>query len=104
MPQSDGVLMPTKALIPAAGRGVRAYPKTTHLSKVMLEIDGIPIIERNVNLLRDQLGIRDIVIIIGYMGDQIRSYLGNGERHGVRISYIACPNPDVGLARGILLT
>jgi len=42
-------------LIPAAGAGVRAYPATHYLSKVMLEIEGKPLILRNIELLRDKL-------------------------------------------------
>jgi UTP-glucose-1-phosphate uridylyltransferase len=32
--------MIARALIPAAGRGRRAYPKTSYMAKVMLEVDG----------------------------------------------------------------
>ncbi|MBV9957428.1 MAG: glycosyltransferase [Acidobacteria bacterium] len=95
--------MITSALIPAAGRGIRAYPKTVYMPKVMLEIDGRPIIERNVEILRDSLGIRDITIIVGYLGEQIRERLGDGGRLGVSIRYVECPEPEIGLARGVLL-
>lgn len=95
--------MITTALIPAAGRGLRAYPKTSYVSKVMLELAGKPILQRTVELLRDRMGITDIVIIVGYLGDQIRAHFGGGEACGVRIRYLECPNPDMGLARGVLL-
>ncbi len=90
-------------LIPAAGRGLRAYPKTVEIPKVLLELDGRPIVQRNIEILRDCLGIRDITIIIGYLGEQIRDCLGDGSRMGVTLSYLECPNPDIGLARGMLL-
>jgi len=95
--------MITKALIPAAGRGIRAYPKTVYMPKVMLEIDGQPIIERNVEILRDSLGIRDITIIVGYLGEQIKERLGDGQRLGVSLRYVECAEPEMGLARGVLL-
>ncbi len=90
-------------LIPAAGRGVRAYPATSWIPKVMLEIAGKPLIQRNIEILRDQLGIRDIVVIVGYLADQVRAFLGDGERFGVQIRYVHCAEPKVGLARGVLL-
>jgi len=45
-----------RALIPAAGRGLRAYPKTGRIAKVLLEIDGKPLILRNIELLRTAWG------------------------------------------------
>jgi NDP-sugar pyrophosphorylase family protein len=44
-----------KALIPAAGRGLRAWPKASVVPKVLLEIDGKPILQRNIEILRDCL-------------------------------------------------
>ena len=95
--------MISRALIPAAGRGVRAHPETRHTPKVLLPIDGKPIIQWNIELLRDALGIRDVTVIVGHGGDQVRRYLSNGEPFGVVVRYIDCPDPDVGLARGVLL-
>jgi NDP-sugar pyrophosphorylase family protein len=42
-------------LIPSAGRGVRVYPYTATIPKSMLGVDGVPLIRRNVELMRDQL-------------------------------------------------
>src|SRR5215208_2151985 len=63
-------------LIPAAGQGIRAYPATKRIPKVLLEIAGKPLIVRNIEIMRDQLGIRDITIIVGYLDDQVRADLG----------------------------
>jgi NDP-sugar pyrophosphorylase family protein len=73
------------------------------MPKVLLEIAGVPLIERNIVILRDQLGITDIVVVVGYLADQIRASLGDGARLGVRLRYVDCPDPKVGLARGVLL-
>lgn len=93
-----------KALLPAAGRGLRAWPKASLVPKVLLEIDGKPILQRNIEILRDCLGIRDITIIVGYLHEQIRGLFGDGGGLGVSIHYVACATPDIGLARGMLLT
>ncbi len=75
-------------VIPAAGRGVRAYPKTSYIPKPMVHIGGKPILQWNIELLRDQLGIRSLYIIIGYLGDQIRQHFGDGSAFGVEIHYV----------------
>ena len=63
----EGVLL-------AAGRGVRAYPSTKYVPKSLLEVGGKPLILRNVEILRDQLNIKKINIVIGYLGEQIIEY------------------------------
>jgi UDP-N-acetylglucosamine diphosphorylase / glucose-1-phosphate thymidylyltransferase / UDP-N-acetylgalactosamine diphosphorylase / glucosamine-1-phosphate N-acetyltransferase / galactosamine-1-phosphate N-acetyltransferase len=90
-------------VIPAAGEGLRAYPATKYIPKVLLEVAGKPLIVRNIELMRDQLGVRDITVILGHFGDQVRTALGSGERLGVTLSYLECPDPKIGLARGLLL-
>ena len=94
--------MAFQGVIPAAGEGIRAYPATRHVPKVLLEVAGKPLIVRNVELLRDQLGVRDITIIVGHLGNQIRDVFGSGEAFGVAITYLECPDPTIGLARGLL--
>ena len=94
--------MAFQGVIPAAGEGIRAYPATRHVPKVLLEVAGKPLIVRNVELLRDQLGVRDITIIVGHLGEQIRDVFGSGEAFGVAITYLECPDPKIGLARGLL--
>ncbi len=90
------------AVIAAAGRGSRAYPKTSRMPKVLLEFSGKSLIARNIELLRDQMGITDITIIDGYLKEQIRAALGDGSRLGVKLRYVTCPEPDKGLAVGLL--
>lgn len=92
-----------RALIPAGGRGIRASRATRHIPKVLLEIDHVPLIERNIGILRDAMGITDIVIITGHLGDQVRQCCGDGSRLGVSLRYVDCADPDAGLASGILL-
>lgn len=93
----------TQAVIPAAGRGLRAYPKTVYIPKALLEINGVPLIERSITLLREGLGVRDITVITGHLGRQVHEALGDGSRLGVSLRYVECRDPDVGLARGMLL-
>jgi NDP-sugar pyrophosphorylase family protein len=45
--------------------------------------------------MRDQLGVREIVVIVGHLGDQIRARLGDGERLGVKLHYVECQDPTL---------
>lgn len=94
---------PLIGIIPAAGSGIRARPYTYELHKGMFLIDGKPNIERHIELMRDEMKIEEIVIILGYMGDTIESYFGDGSRHGVRINYVENQHLDKGWAWSVLL-
>ena len=88
-------------VIPAAGRGMRAYPKTNIMPKPMFEIEGKPILQRNIELMRDKLDIKNIFIVVNYMGDSIKRYFGNGNRFGVNITYITNKRINEGLLGSI---
>lgn len=90
-------------LIPAAGRGVRAYPYTAAVPKSMLEVDGIPLVQRNLELLRDQVGIRRMVIVVGHCGERIREHFGDGSRFGVDITYVVNDRIDLELPYSVYL-
>ncbi len=90
-------------VIPAAGRGARAYPYTRVIPKAMLDICGEPVLHYTVTTMRDQLGIRDIVIIVGEHGENIRRHFGDGARYGVRIRYVQNEHIELGLAHSVLL-
>ncbi|MAH21593.1 MAG: phosphoenolpyruvate mutase [Thaumarchaeota archaeon] len=59
------------AVILAAGFDKRMMPLVHQLPKCMLQVKGKPILERQIELLKNS-GISDIVIVRGYMGDKIR--------------------------------
>jgi NDP-sugar pyrophosphorylase family protein len=86
----------------AGGRGVRIYPKSVWMPKVMLEVEGKPIMERNLQILRDKFGIKKIYIVVGYLDRYIRDYFGNGAKFGVKITYIK-DNDMAGLANATYL-
>jgi len=76
-----------KALIIAAGRGSRLNELTDDRPKALFPVLGRSLIER-VFLTTKQAGIKEFVIVVGYLGDKIKETLGNGERFGVKINYI----------------
>ncbi|MFH1364918.1 MAG: nucleotidyltransferase family protein, partial [Candidatus Aenigmatarchaeota archaeon] len=74
------------AFILCGGEGKRLKPLTTEIPKVLLPIQGKPILEYNIELMKSN-GIRNIVLGTGHFGDQIKNYFDNGKNFGVNITY-----------------
>lgn len=81
-----------QAVILAAGEGVRLRPFTYELPKSLLPVGGRPLVAHTLTALRDH-GIRDIVIIIGHLGDRIAREFGSGEALGLDIHYARQDRP-----------
>jgi NDP-sugar pyrophosphorylase family protein len=75
-----------KAMVLAAGQGTRLYPLTERTPKALVPVAGRPMIEYSLLLLK-HYGIRDIIINLHHLGDQIESYLGDGKILGLQITY-----------------
>jgi bifunctional UDP-N-acetylglucosamine pyrophosphorylase/glucosamine-1-phosphate N-acetyltransferase len=76
-----------KAVILAAGEGVRMHPLTYTRPKVMLPVAGRPIVEHLMLAMRGA-GIQDFVFVVGYRAETVRDYFGAGARWNVNIDYI----------------
>jgi mannose-1-phosphate guanylyltransferase / phosphomannomutase len=73
-------------MILAAGLGSRLRPLTNHLPKPLVPILHQPLLWHVIMHVR-QAGIREIAINLHYRGEQIRGWLGRGERLGVEVTY-----------------
>lgn len=73
-------------MILAAGLGTRLRPLTLTCPKAMLPIGGRPLLEHTLHLLRHH-GIRDVVINLHHLPEQIVAHLGDGRPWGMRITY-----------------
>jgi mannose-1-phosphate guanylyltransferase/phosphomannomutase len=76
----------------AGGQGTRLRPLTSNQPKPMLPIANRPIMEHIIGLLRRH-GVQESVATIQFLGRLIRWYFGNGEDHGVHISYATEETP-----------
>ena len=90
-------------LIPAAGLGTRVRPYSEAMPKSMLPINGVPNLQRIVELMRDQMGIKEIIIITGYRAEVIEEYFEDGSSFGVTLRYVRNTALHKGLAWSILL-
>src|SRR3989304_435863 len=81
-----------KTVMLAAGEGKRVSPLSIGRPKVMFKLLGKPLIEYVLKSVVDA-GLDDIIIVVGEDGDQIKSYLGNGEKFGAKIQYTVQKEP-----------
>jgi len=91
-----------KAVILAAGEGLRLRPLTSTRPKHMLPVGGTPLLEHTLLALK-AAGVKDIAILVGYLEEKIRDYFQNGSRLGLSLTYIRQQHPSgtasaVGLA------
>ncbi len=77
------------ALLLAAGTGSRLSPLTDSTPKCLVEVNGIPILERLIRSLRDH-GFKRLVVVVGHLSEVIQDYLGS-RYADIEITYIASP-------------
>jgi mannose-1-phosphate guanylyltransferase/phosphomannomutase len=76
-----------KAYILAATRGEKLESLTSSLPQAMLKIKGKPVLQYIIEQLKES-NIRDIIILIGYKEEKIKEYFGDGQKFGVKITYL----------------
>lgn len=85
-----------QAIILAGGQGMRLRPITTQTPKPMIPFWGKPFLEYLIELLKDN-GIEEVILLVGYLHEQIEEYFGNGEKLGISITYsYGPPESDTG--------
>jgi NDP-sugar pyrophosphorylase family protein len=75
-----------KAMLFAAGEGQRLRPLTARIPKPLVPVAGRPMIEYPL-LLLGHYGIKNIIINLHHLGDQVEAHLGDGARFGLDIRY-----------------
>lgn len=73
-------------MILAAGRGERMRPLTDFTPKPLLKIKGKALIEYHLEKLALS-GFEKVVINHHWLGEQIETFLGNGDKYGIQIKY-----------------
>lgn len=76
-----------KAVILAGGKGIKMRPLTYEIPKTMIPVKGKPIMEYAVDSLRNS-GIKDLVVLVGHLGEKVKEHFGDGSRFGVKIKYV----------------
>ncbi|MCL5949512.1 MAG: sugar phosphate nucleotidyltransferase [Candidatus Bathyarchaeota archaeon] len=76
-----------KAVLLAAGEGVRLMPITATRPKHLIKVGGKPILQFCLEAVK-KAGITEAIIVTHYMGESIRNYFGDGEKLGLKLSYV----------------
>lgn len=88
-----GKLKIQQAVILAGGAGKRLQPFTLKNPKPLVPVNGKPFLEELINLLKNN-GIKEIIILTGYLGEKIKKYFGDGTQFEVSIKYSHSPFLD----------
>lgn len=75
-----------KTVIMAGGKGTRISSVASDIPKPMIKIAGKPVLEHEIECLRNQ-GLDNLIITISHLGSIIMDYFGDGKKFGVNIQY-----------------
>jgi NDP-sugar pyrophosphorylase family protein len=75
-----------QTVVLAGGLGTRLWPLTKETPKPMVPVRNVPYLEHQLRLFAKQ-ALTEIVILTGYLGEQIEDYFGDGSRLGLSVRY-----------------
>src|SRR5438105_7102322 len=70
----------------AGGLATRLRPLTEKIPKSLVEVAHRPFIFWQLEWLRRE-GIEDVVLCLGYLGDQVQAVVGDGSKFGLSVQY-----------------
>lgn len=83
----DDVKYDNWVVLMAGGEGRRLHPMTRDIPKPLVPVGGKPILETILNAFMEH-GFHKFFISVNYLGEQIRSYFGDGRQWGAEIVYL----------------
>ena len=81
-----------QAVILAGGLGTRMRPITETIPKPMIAVAGKPFLQWQLELLHKG-GIGSALLLVAYLGEQIKQYFGDGKKFGGCLEYSHEPSP-----------
>lgn len=91
----------TRGIILSGGYGTRLRPLTCTIPKTLIPVGNKPVIERQIELLKSA-GVKEIVLAVSVLAENLKAYFGEGERIGVKLHYTNEKHP-MGTAGAIKL-
>src|ERR1700756_4837162 len=70
----------------AGGLATRLRPITERIPKALVEIAGEPFLAHQLRLLHSK-GLPRVVVCLGYLGEMVRQFVGDGAAFGVEVEY-----------------
>ena len=90
------------AVVLAGGKGSRVKRRLSKQNKTLLKIDNKPILQKNLEIIRDQLGIKSIIVIVEKDQTEIQDYFKNGKMLNLNLEYVEA-DPNTGIADALYL-
>jgi glucose-1-phosphate thymidylyltransferase len=90
-----------KALVLAGGLGTRLRPITYTRAKQLVPVANKPILFYGLEAIADA-GIKEVGVVVGDTGAEVRAAVGDGSAWGLEITYLPQPEP-LGLAHAVLI-
>ena len=75
-----------QAVILAGGLATRMQPRTLTLPKILLDVAGRPFADLQLEMLA-KCNYQRVVLCVAFLGEQVRAYVGDGKRWGLRVEY-----------------
>src|ERR1700690_616468 len=76
-----------QCVILAGGLATRMRPLTNRIPKALIPVEGRPFVDHQLGWLAGH-GVTDVVLSIGYRGDEIRAHVGDQTDLGLRVRYV----------------
>jgi choline kinase len=89
-----------KGVILAAGVGTRLAPLTLKHPKPLLAIGGRLLLDYTIHAFV-QAELRDLILVVGYMGEMIQRHVADGSRYGANVKYVFNPDYHLGNASSV---
>lgn len=89
-----------RALVLSGGEGSRLRPITSTNAKQLIPVAGTPILFQALHAIADA-GIREVGIVTGATGEEVRAAVGDGSRWGIDVTFIPQSAP-LGIAHAVM--
>jgi NDP-sugar pyrophosphorylase family protein len=73
-------------VILAGGLATRMRPVSSKIPKSMIDVNGKPFIHHQLSLLKRR-GVRRVLLCVGFMGEAIKQYAGDGSQYNLELEY-----------------
>ncbi|MCX7998153.1 MAG: sugar phosphate nucleotidyltransferase [Leptospiraceae bacterium] len=88
-------------VIAAAGKGTRAYPRTTYIPKPLFRIENKSILVHNLEILIKKLGVEKIYVLVGHLKEQVIAEVEEFKYSGFKVAIETVEWTTKGLASDV---